>query len=156
MSKILLCLPLFVFSLSACAPAPEPASTPTSVGFTAPSVELVDTFYKIINNAQTKDDLFESWDMLTNEAQCNPREKCEYANFQKKWQDSKTANKLYDCGSNSVIVEETRYPRSDNSPLSSVASRFWRYQMVETENGLMIKNISGTQAPGDDCVLILE
>lgn len=125
MKWILLCTLLFVFFLSACAPASEPVPTPTPVGFKAPYVELVDTFYKIINNTQTKDDLFESWDMLTNEAQCNPREKCEYANFQIKWQDSKAAYKLYDCGSNRVIVEETRYPRRDSSPLTSAVSRFW-------------------------------
>lgn len=147
---------LFVFSITACAPATEPVPTPTPVGFTAPSVEVIDTFYTSINNAQTQDDLFVSWDLLTNEAQCNPREKCELSNFQKKWWESKAAYKLYDCGPNYVIAEETRYSRNDGSLSTPAPPKFWRYQLVETADGLMIKDISGTQSPGDDCVLVSE
>ena len=154
MKRILVRTVLFVFFITACTPAPEPVSIPTPVDFMAPSVEMIDTFYKIINNAQAKDDLFASWDMLTNEAQCNAREKCEYVNFQATWQDSKVAYKLYDCGSDRVVAEEMRYPRDGDVSMAGEA-QYWKYQLVEFDGVLMISDVRKSQVPGEDCALVV-
>ena len=64
--------------------------------------------------------------------------------------------KLYDCGDNVVIAEEMRYPRSDASPSTPAALKFSRFKLKQTEDGLLIDDISPAQAPGDGCVLFVE
>jgi hypothetical protein len=94
--------------------------------------------------------------MLTSEEQCNPRDKCELENFQTIWWQWKVSYKLYGCSSNRVVAEEIRYPRGDNSSSVTATSQYWEYQLVEIEEKIMISDRYFTQAPGGDCVLMIE
>jgi hypothetical protein len=148
--KIILSALLFLVLFTSCAPASAPTLTVVD------AVATVDKFYKLINDAQTKDDLVEPWVMLTSEEQCNPRDKCELANFQTIWWQWKVSYKLYGCSSNRVVAEEIRYPREDNSSSVTATSQYWEYQLVEFEEKIMISDRYFTQAPGGDCVLMIE
>jgi len=156
MSKIFSITLLVLFLLTACAPASETVATPTPVGFIAPSIEVVDKFYKTIDDAQMKEDLLVSWNMLTFEFQCSPKiaPNCDTSKFQDKWWQVEVAYKLYDCGDNVVIAEETHSPRGDALPSTSATPKFTLFKVVSTEDGLLIDNISSVQALEDDCVLV--
>lgn len=158
MRKIVFFTLSLLFSFAACAPATDPVPTSTPVGYVAPAVEVVDKFYKAINEAQTEADLLVPFNMLTTIAMCNYRivPYCDATMFQTKWWKLKVTYKLYDCGNNDVISEEMLYPRSDSSPSTPAAPKFWRYELVQNEEGGLINDITATQTPGEGCVLALD
>jgi hypothetical protein len=150
---------LLIVLLGACAPAPTPAPTSTSaVAITVSPVEVVDKFYKIINEAQTETEVLAAYNLFTNEAMCSPKiaANCDTSKFQNKWWQVKVTYKLYDCGDNVVIAEETRYPRDPSAPSTPAAPKFSRFKLAPTEDGLLIDDISPAQAPGDGCSLAIE
>jgi len=125
----------------------------TPEGALSRSVETMDTYYKLINDAQTEDDLTIPWNMLTLEAQCNPRDPCSLFGFQNRQWPTKVLYKLYDCGSNRVVAEEMQYPR--DADISAAGDpQYWKYQLVELEGVMMISNVRKSQVPGEDCVLV--
>jgi len=150
---------LFLFLVLACS-ACRATSTPIPDQTLEPSgtadVTVVEEFYRSINEAQSQGDLGRPWDMMTNQAQCNPRDKCELGYFEQIWWKSKAAYKIYDCDANRVIVQEVRYPRDAASASTPTAPRFWSYQLSEVDGVLMIAGISALQALGDECVLVSE
>jgi len=157
MNKIFLLLCILVL-IPSCAPTSTPVPTSTPDGLISPSVEVVDKFYKTINEAQKEEDLWAAYMMLTTEAMCSPYifAYCEPSSFQKKWWKSKVAYKLYDCGDNVVIAEETRYPRGDDSLDNSSASRLSRFKLTQTEEALLISDVSFTPSIAEGCVLAVD
>ena len=149
---------LLIVLLSACAPVSMPVSTSTPTDPMVTSVEAVDNFYKKINEAQTEMELLVAYNMFTNEAMCSPKiaANCDTFKFQDRWWPVKVAYKIYDCGDNVVIAEETRSPRDPNVPATPDAPRYSRFKLVQSETGLLIDDLSLTKAPGDGCVLALE
>jgi hypothetical protein len=153
MKKILMFILLFVVLSASCTPFSTnvPTVTPTSSGSNA--VETIDTFYTLINNAQTENDLVQPWHMMTLEEQCNPRDQCMSYRFQDRWWPNKVLYKLYDCGSNSVVAQEMQYPR-DADVSAAGNAQYWKYQLVEAEDAMLISDIRKAQVPGNDCVLV--
>jgi len=152
MKKQFLFILLFSVLVTSCA-SPAPVPTPT----TADAVATVEKFYKIINDAQTKDDLIPSWVMLTLEGQCSdPKGFCTLTYFQENWWRWKVNYELYGCSPTRVVVKETLIPRGDNATSTPPAPRYWEYQLVETESGMMINDRRFTPSPGEDCVLMIE
>lgn len=149
---------LLIVLLSACAPAskPVPISTPASPIISP--VEVVDNFYKKINEAQTETEILAAYNMFTNEAMCNPKiaANCDTTKFQNKWWQVKVTYKLYDCGDNVVIAEEIRYSRDPSAPSTPDAPKFSRFKLVQTEEGLLIDDLSLAQAVADGCILALK
>jgi len=156
MKNILLFTLLQLMLLSSCASistsAEVPTMTPVDTGLTA--VETVNTFYTLINDAQTEDDLTVPWNMLTLAAQCNPREQCNLFKFQEKRWPNKVLYKLYDCGSNRVVAEEMQYPRDVDMSAAGDA-QYWKYQLTEVEGVLLISDIRKTPTPDDNCMLVV-
>jgi len=149
MNKFSLSALLFILLFASCAPA-----TPSIT--TADGVATVEKFYKTINVAQTQDGLIPSWMMLTSEEQCNPRDQCTLGFFQKNWWQWKVVYSLYGCSPTHVVAQETLIPREDNATSTPPAPRYWGYQLIETESGMMISDRRLVQAPEDDCVLMVD
>ena len=149
---------LLIVFLSACAPASTPVPTSAPVDSMASPADIVEKFYKTINDAQTKDDLLSAFTLITNEAVCSPKiaPNCDTSKFQEKWWQVKVVYKLYACGEDVVIAEESRYPRDPSAPSTPIAPRFSRFTVAQTEDGLLIAEISPTQALEDGCVLAIE
>lgn len=146
-----------IVTLSACAPASTPVPTSTSADLVLPYVVVVDNFYRTINEAQMEEDLFAAYKLLATQAMCNQHifASCESTTFQTRWWKWKAAYKLYDCGDNVVIAEETRYPRDDNS-LASSNPRFLRFKLTQIEDSLLISDVSFTPSSGDGCILVVD
>jgi len=144
---------LLVALFTSCAPNPTEVPTLTPVGSVSAALETMDKYFMLINTAETKDDLTEPWNMWTLEAQCNPREQCSLFRFQDMRWPNKVLYKLYDCGSDRVIAEEMPYPRdADESAVGD--TEYWRYQLGEFDEVMMISDVRKSQPPGEDCVLI--
>jgi hypothetical protein len=164
MNKIARLTLLFVFVLAACAPAATPMPPPTvetapvdSASATSPAVVTVDMFYTFINIAANKDELANSWAMLTNEAQCGAFYKCELTTFQTHWEKSMALYRLYSCDDKTVIAQEMEYPRDSVAPADITDGKYWSYEVIESSNGLMmISKIRVAQEPGSGCSLILD
>ena len=125
--------------------------TPSGSGLSV--IRTMETYYSLINDAQTKDDLTEPWNMWTLDAQCNPREQCSLFRFEDIRWPIRVIYKLYDCGSNRVIAEEMPYPRdADESAIGN--TEYWKYQLGEFDEVMMISDVRKSQPPGEDCVLI--
>ena len=148
---------VFFLFLSACAPAAV-GTTPVQQtdGDLSLSVQKLDVFYTGINEAQSKDEFYAPWDMLTSRTQCFPRYACDISYFQDWWWQWKVAYKLYDCGSNRVIAEELRYPRTGSAAAEEIKPQFWRYEMVVSDERWMINEIKFSQPPGSECPLALD
>jgi hypothetical protein len=162
MKKPLLSLLLFFALVTSCAPTPVPVYlptlAPTLVGFISASVETVDTFYKNINGAQSEADVLLAFNLLTTQAMGNPKivPLGDVSKFQDKWWKLRVSYKLYDCGANVVFAEEIFYPRSDSSPVTPTLPHFLRFDLMQSEEGILISNITLADAPGEGCVLVLE
>lgn len=156
MNKIMPFMLLFLLFFSACAPAPT--STPAPLGATSAFVETVDTFYRRINEAQSEVDVLLAFNLLTTMAMGNPKivPLGDVSKFQDKWWKVTVSYKLYDCGENVVFAEETLYPRSDSSPVTPTPPHFMRFDLVQSEEGILISNIARADAPAEGCVLVLE
>jgi len=152
--NLMFILSLAVFSAS-CIPFVVNAPTMTPVGSLSGAVETIDTYYTLINDAQTENDLIKPWHMWTLDAQCNPREQCSLYRFQDRRWPNKVLYKLYDCGFNSVVAEERQYSRdADASAAEDVI--YWKYQLVQVERAMLISDVRTAQGPGDDCALIVK
>lgn len=156
MNKIVLFMLSFLLFFTACAPALT--STPAPLKSTSTFVETVDAFYRKINEAQSKEDLLLAFNLLTTMAMGNPKivPLGDVSKFQDKWWELKVSYKLYDCGENVVFAEETLYPRSDSSPVTPTAPHFMRFDLMQSEEGTLIDNITRADAPREGCVLVLE
>ena len=156
MNKVMPFMFLFLLFFTACAPAPTP--TPAPIGTTSAFVETVDTFYRRINEAQSEVDVLLAFNLLTTMAMGNPKivPLADVSKFQDKWWELKVSYKLYDCGEDVVFAEETLYPRSDSSPVTSTPPHFMRFDLVQSEEGILISNITRADAPRESCVLVLE
>lgn len=157
---------LFVVFLASCAPTPAPvtypstyitaaASAPSSVS-ALPVAATVETFYKLINDAQSPNDFSASWDMLTNEEQCNTPEKCELSYFQEKWMKSKVIYKIYECGPDHAIVEERLYPRTADPSSANPEARLIRFQLAQADEQIFITNRKTVLALEAGCVLAVD
>ena len=153
MKKYLLPLLSTLVFFTSCTSAATEAPTATPVGSVANAVETINTFYTLINDAQTENDLIQPWQMLTPETQCNPRDQCQLFMFTDRHWPNKVLYKLYDCGQNSVVAEEMQYPRDADASATGDA-QYWKYQVIETEDGMKISGIRKAQVPGNDCVLV--
>jgi len=127
--------------------------TITPEGTLSRAVETMHT-YKLINDAWTEDDLTESWNIWTHNAQCYPREQCGLFRFQDGRWSSKVLYKLYECGSNRVVAEELRYPRKGDVPTAGEAQD-WKYQLGEFDGVILISDVHIVSDPWDDWVLAL-
>lgn len=155
MNRSLPFLFLLLALATSCAPASMPA--PASTASISPAVAMIDNFYTVINTAQTRDDLVVLWNTLTFEAQCIPVFKgCTLDGFQDRLWQAKLLYRLYDCGPDFVVAEELRYPRGEAAPITPAGSKFWAYSLVETDEGLLISDISFTPAPGEGCTLVID
>jgi len=143
---------LFTLFVTSCA-----SSTPAPIVTTADAVATVEKFYKIINNAQTEDDLLASWVLMTSKGQCSdPKNFCTHSYFQENWWRWNVVYELYGCSPTRVAVREALIPRDGNAASASPAPRYWEYELVETESGIMINDKYFIQAPGDDCELMVD
>ena len=149
MNKLLLFALIFALLFTSCTPTPPSVTT-------ADAVATVEEFYKFINDAQAEDDLLKSWMMLTLEEQCNPRDQCTLGFFQDNWWPWLVNYDLYGCSPTRVIAKETLISREGNATSTPPSPRYWRYELIETEAGLMISDRRLAQAPGDDCALTVE
>lgn len=152
MKKFLAFIFLLAMLSTSCTPSAAKAPTIIPEGSVSNAVEAIDTFYTLINDAQTENDLVEPWHMLTLEEQCNPRDQCQFFMFKDRRWPNKVFYKLYDCGSNSVVAEEMQYPRDADISAAGDA-QYWKYQLIEAEGGMLISDIRKAQGPEDDCVL---
>ena len=155
MEKNLVSILLLVVLSASCTPFSAKMPTVTPVGYVPNAVETLDTFYTLINDAQTENDLIQPWHMLTLEEQCNPRDQCSSYRFQDRWWPNKVLYKLYDCGLNNVVAEEMQYPRDVDASAAGNA-QYWKYQLIETEETILISDIRKAQIPGDDCALMID
>jgi hypothetical protein len=157
MFKIVSLTLLFVFLFTGCSPTTATA-TVAPLGADTSAVQLVDDYYHKINEAQTETELLDAYNLFTTMAMCQPQiaANCDTSLFQKRWWKSKVAYKLYDCGPATVVAEETRYPRSDSAPSASAVSKFWQFDLMQSEDGFLIDDLSVVQSPGDGCTLVLE
>ena len=153
MKKKLMSILLLVILSASCTPFAAKVPTMTPVGSVSNAVETIDTFYILINDAQTENDLIQPWHMMTLEEQCNPRDQCSSYRFQDRWWPNKVLYKLYDCGFNSVVAEEMQYPR-DADVSAAGNAQYWKYQLVESEEAMLISDIHKAQVPGNNCVLV--
>ena len=152
-------LPALVIFVLLASCAPSTTSTPAPVAddsAISPAVISVDMFYTFINAAQTPEELSLSWNMLTLEEQCNPRDKCELTNFTNTWWESKAAYMLYNCGTDIVVVEEMLYDRDAAQPSVMTDSRFWTFELVDSSGLFLINKRYPVKAPGEECVLAID
>lgn len=159
MKKILFAILLLAAFLASCAPAATPTPAPVRAAddsAISSAVLTVDMYYTFINVASSADELSTPWSMMTNNAQCNPTDKCDLSYFQTKWWEAKALYRIYSCGANTVVVEEMRYPRKNAAPSEMNSSRYWSYDLVENNGLLMIDKIDTVKAPGNECVLALD
>ena len=160
MKKTLLSALLMLAFLVSCTPAATPTPPPPTLvsvdASVSPAAVTVDMFYTFINAAQTADELGMPWNMLTHDAQCNAIEKCELANFQSKWWQSKALYRLYVCDSHTVIAQELKYPREANPPSAMTDAKYWIYDLMQSNGLMLISKIYTTKAPGSECVLAIE
>jgi hypothetical protein len=158
LKKILLSTLLFCTLLTSCVPASTPIipifPTIMPVASTASAVAIVDEFYTLINDAQSKNDFGKPWDLLSNESQCSPVNKCDLSYFQDRWWQSKVVYTLYDCGPNRVAAQELKYPREADPASANGSPKYWLYLLSDFEGRLMISEIDLIQAPGAECVLV--
>lgn len=156
MNKIVLFMLSFLLFFTACAPAPT--STPIPLGSTPAFVEIVDAFYRKINEAQSEADVLLAFNLLTTQAMGNPKivPLSDASKFQEKWWKVKVSYKLYDCGANVVFAEETLYPRSESSPVTPAPPHFLRFDLMQNEEGILISNITRADAPREGCVPVPE
>ena len=153
MNKLLLFLLMLVF-VTSCSPAPEPA--PISNDASLSAVATIDRFYTLINMAQAENDFGKPWDMLSFEDQCNARYQCNLDKFQARWWPSKVFYRLYDCGSNTVMAAEMRYPRDTDPSTLPAVSQYWTYELIDSDGTMLIGKTRLSQAPGDGCILAIE
>ncbi len=146
-------------TLASCAPTPVPVYFPTfipTMTSTLPAAATVETFYKLINDAQSPNDFNAPWDMLTNEEQCNPPEKCELSYFQAKWWESKVIYKIYECGPDHAITEERLYPRTADPASASPEARLIRFHLTQGEEKIFISERKMVSALEEGCVLAID
>jgi len=142
--------------LPSCAPGATEVPTVTPVGAVSTAVETVDAYLTLINDAQTDYDFNEPWSMLTPAGQCSdPRDFCTMFNFGDRMIKWKTVYKLFDCGSNLVLAEEFLYPR-EAEPSSASTPQYWKYQVVENDDGWLISDIYRGKGLEDDCFLAID
>lgn len=156
---------LFIMFLASCAPTPVPVYFPTLIpdAVSAPTIvtafpvaATVETFYKLINGAQSPDDFSAPWDMLTNDEQCNPPEKCELSYFQTRWMESKVIYKIYECGPDHAIVEERLYPRTADPASAGPEAKLIRFQLAQGEEKIFISDRRMVPALEEGCVLVID
>ncbi len=153
--------------LISCAPTPAPIYLPTFIPTSAstaassaevklPVVQIVETYYKQINAAQSPNDLGKPWDLLSTKEQCNPRDGCDLSYFQTRWWEWKVIYKIYECGSNTVIVEESRYPREADPATATLKSSFVRFQLIQGEEKIFINKRQTVIEMDEGCVLAID
>lgn len=111
--------------------------TPTEVTL-SPAIQVMDQYYKYINNANIPDDFSRAWDLLTQKLKCNSSDQCKFENYRDFWLGQQVNYKLYDCGANEVDTELIYYKRGTQPDINK-APVFLRYTLVE-ENGQLKLN----------------
>ena len=155
MKKSLLPALVMLALLAACAPnaTPTPVADDSAI---SPAVITVDMYYTFITAAQSPEELGLPWNMLSLDEQCNPRDKCELTNFTNTWWASKAAYRIYSCDTNIVIVEEMLYARDAAQPSEITDSRFWTFELVDSNGLFLISKRYPVNAPEDECVLAID
>lgn len=158
MKKLAILILVGVLGLTACGPALTPAPTletlaePTLVDDSAFAVLAVDTYFRQINEAETAADLAQPWDLLTNNAQCNPQDKCELSYFTENWWPVQAVYWLYSCSPSTVIVELHQYERGASALTTAQAPRFLRIELIQSDDGLRIDDIRSAGGVDAGCV----
>lgn len=130
--------------------------TPTSVPSNqlSPAVQIVDFHFRFINLAKDKDELIQSWNLMTSNLQCNPSDQCQFANFQNWWWQWHVAYEIYDCSSDTVIVRYSLAPR--NNPSSTSATIYYeRYTLVEDSGNLKIDRGQLVDGIDNGCIPVI-
>jgi len=142
--------------LTSCAPNATEVPTMTPVGTVSAAVETVDRYLTLINDAQTDYDFNEPWSMLTPAGQCSdPRDFCTMFNFGDRMIKWTTVYRLFDCGSDLVLAEEFLYLR-EAEPSSDSTLQYWKYQVVENDDVLLINDIYREKGLKDECFLAID
>lgn len=165
---VILPLLLLVAILTSCVPTSAPIYLPTfiptlastaasSVEIKLPVVQTVESYYKQINDAQSPNDLIKLWDMPSSEEQCNPRYGgCDLSNFQTWWWKWKVIYKIYECGTNTVMAEESRYPREADPATATLKVSFIRFQLLQGDEKIFITKGQAVPQLDAGCVLAID
>jgi hypothetical protein len=143
-------------STQAVAPSPtEVVSSPTQTIISAPTetalspaIQVVDQYYKYINNAAIDDDLSRAWDLLTRKLQCNPSDQCNFETYKNYWWGLQVHYKLYDCGSNIIDAELNHFLRG-LQPLEDITPVYLQIILTEEVGQLKLysaENVDGISA----------
>jgi len=118
------------------------------------AVQVVDLHFKSINNAKDRDELVQSWNLMTTNLQCNPSDQCQFNNFQNWWWQWHVAYEIYDCNPGTVIVRYSLAPR--NEPFSTSATIFYeRYTLVGNNGNLKIDKGQLIDGVDNGCISVI-
>lgn len=131
--------------------------TPTIVPETmlSPAVKIVDQHFRIINDAVDKDDLIQSWNLMTSSFQCNPSDECQFSKFRDWWWQWHVLYEIYDCGPYTVVVRYSVAPRNQPSLISNTIY-YERYDLIEGNGELKMNEGHLIDSLDNSCTPVLD
>ena len=134
---------------------PFPVIAETPIPQFSKAIETVNSFFTWINDAQTKEDLLNAWNIESTEFQCSEPAGCDPTGFQNFWIDWKVRYKLYDCGSNIIATEQIYYPRDPFSNSKPTDVLYRKYKLAEEDGQLKIITGENIPDPSGTCPLVI-
>ena len=135
------------------APTPSPTLPPEPVleEDLATVVDIVWIYFDHINDATEKEQIINSWNMLTTDLQ----NKGQPESFQDYWWQWYVTYNIYFCDSNTVIVEYRLTPRNQQAS-PQATERYERFYVVKENGQSKIDQIDPVSAVDPDCTFELE
>ena len=138
-------------------PTPSPTLNPDTFfeSDLATVVDVVWTYFDHINDATEKEQIINSWNMLTTDLQNNSQYQGQPESFQDDWWQWYVTYKIYYCDSNTVIVEYKLAPRNQQSS-PQATERHERFYVVKDNGQLKIDQMDPVSDVDPSCTFVIE
>jgi hypothetical protein len=139
----------------------SPTPSPTLSSETTPEVvvetvvDVVWAYFHKINNATEKEQIINSWNMLTTDQQNNSQDQGQPENFLAFWWQWHVIYKIYYCDPYTVIVEYRLIPRNQESAPQET-ERYERYRVIEDHGQLKINQVEPTSGVNPACTFVID
>jgi hypothetical protein len=132
-------------------PVPVTETLPADLQSVDP-VAVTREYFALIDQAETRMDLARPWDLLTNQAQCSPINKCELSYYQEIWWPFQADAEIYACSDTTTNAVLTIHPRGQPASAQDEI-RIYRVELIPVENGLWIDRMQVIPQVDEGCVL---
>lgn len=138
-------------------PTPSPTLTPNTFFETdfATVVDVVWIYFNNITDATEKEQIINSWNMLTTDLQNKLHDQGQPESFLEYWWQWHVTSKIYFCDSNTVIVEYRLAPRNQPSSLEAT-ERYERFYVVKENGQLKIDEIDPVSGVDPSCTFEID